>query len=175
VVSFSTAVLLDIPLHNLPISKYHACFGAGVLAFMLRDRLTEIGSLLPLGVGVGLLILIARMGCPDYFFLAFFPFIVAAVNFRSDNLLARPFILLGDVSYSLYLIHAVLFIIVNAKLGSLQPLPIWLQEPIRWASLLLCIVISIVTWRFIERPMIALGDKLSRRLSPAKTAFGSVG
>jgi peptidoglycan/LPS O-acetylase OafA/YrhL len=50
-----------------------------------------------------------------------------------------------------------------ARLG----LPAWLCEPWRFATLLLCCIISYMTWRAIEVPMIEFGNRLADN-SPLK-------
>ncbi len=66
----------------------------------------------------------------------------------------------GDASYSIYLLHVLVFmgmVYFAARLG----LPAWLFEPWRFATLLLCCIISYRTWRKIEVPMIEFGNRLA--------------
>ena len=74
--------------------------------------------------------------------------------------------LAGDASYSIYLLHYIVFLIAamaSVRLGF--TLPTWVCEPFRFAAIAACRLISYLTWRVIERPMIRLGDQLSRTRS----------
>jgi peptidoglycan/LPS O-acetylase OafA/YrhL len=42
--------------------------------------------------------------------------------------------------------------------------PIWIEEPIRFASFLPVIALSLLSWRFFETPFIALGNRLAKRI-----------
>jgi peptidoglycan/LPS O-acetylase OafA/YrhL len=76
----------------------------------------------------------------------------------------------GDVSYSIYPLHYFVFYLaaVTAKLifarfPALQQ--DWLCEPWRWAALILSCFIASFTWKFIESPMIALGNVIASKFS----------
>jgi peptidoglycan/LPS O-acetylase OafA/YrhL len=161
--SASAAIWLDIPLHNLPMSKYHADFLAGVLVFMAQPYLKRLGSVALFIVGALLLYFVAHMGYTDYFCFPFFALLTAAANFESKE---PPAELLGDVSYSLYLVHPLVFGIGYKVVGMLQPLPIWTEEPIRWAALIVCVAVSYATWKIIEIPAIRFGEELAVRKAP---------
>ena len=81
-------------------------------------------------------------------------------------------VMIGDASYSLYLLHGL--ILYYAHWFSLQfgALPDWLCEPWRFAMLALSCVLSYATWRFIETPMISLGNQWIKRVrdAPRKVA-----
>jgi peptidoglycan/LPS O-acetylase OafA/YrhL len=97
----------------------------------------------------------------DYFCFPFFALITAAANFDGKE---PPAERLGDISYSLYLVHPLVFGVGYKIVGMLQPLPIWTEEPIRWAGILASVAVSYVTWAIIERPMILLGEDVSHSL-----------
>ncbi|MFB6449245.1 acyltransferase family protein [Bradyrhizobium tunisiense] len=156
--SASTAIWLDVPLHNLPISKYHADFLAGVLAFMSQPHLRKFGSIAPFVIGACGIYFVATRGLADYFCFPFFALITAAANFEGKDAPAER---LGDISYSMYLVHPLVFGVGYKIVGMLQPLPIWVEEPIRWAAIIVCVAVSYATWALIEKPMIALGETVS--------------
>lgn len=157
------AIWLNIPLHNLPLSKYHADFAAGVLAFMLAPRLRPSHGVL-FGL-VGLLLLVTLIKYSLLHSVAFFFLVAAAASLNFNYFVAKPLVRLGDVSYSLYVVHPLIFGIGYKVIGYLQPLPLWLQEPIRWGALLVCVVVSYLLWRLVERPTIALGERIAGRNS----------
>lgn len=92
-------------------------------------------------------------------------FIAAALGApRLQAALQRPIPLwLGKISYSLYLIHAiVLLCLLHAAAGRI-PLPlIWV------ATVAISLGLSDLSYRFVERPSIQLGRRLTRRASPAQ-------
>ena len=67
---------------------------------------------------------------------------------------------LGRISYSLYLLHVVVLIAVIRLLHGLFPLPLLIL-----LGILLSIVLADVWQRYVEVPTMALGRRLSRRLS----------
>jgi len=86
-----------------------------------------------------------------------------AFGVMRERVFARSWQFLGDVSYSLYLIHPLVFGVGYKLIGALQPLPLWTQEPIRWAAIAVCCAVSYATWRLIEIPMIRIGEALAER------------
>jgi peptidoglycan/LPS O-acetylase OafA/YrhL len=71
--------------------------------------------------------------------------------------------LLGDASYSIYLFHPLVFYFVYIKLQPPLP-PLWMQEPLRYGALVAICALAIVSWKFFERPMIQVGDRVARFL-----------
>lgn len=85
---------------------------------------------------------------------------------------ARPLrwlVRMGDSSYSLYLLHLLLFTLM-APLPVNATLPSWLCEPWRLVSIAVAIALAAWTWRIIEQPMIALGNRLSKAKLPKLAA-----
>lgn len=71
----------------------------------------------------------------------------------------RPLVFLGEISFSLYLLH-MFFVHAMQQWGA--GIPIALQG---WLVLALCLPVSILTWRFIERPGIQAGRYLADKLN----------
>ena len=71
----------------------------------------------------------------------------------------------GDASYSIYLLHPLVFLVMKAATIAVLGVPLWIEEPIRFASILLVVVISLFSWQFFERSFIDLGNKIAMRLS----------
>jgi exopolysaccharide production protein ExoZ len=155
-----TAFYYNLPDHNLPISRYHADFLAGTLAFLYRGRLKQIPKLSFLIAGCTLAFL--AMKTVNFGLLPFASFAIVvwitSIEVRPSPI-STPFIKLGDISYSLYLIHPSIFLLAHRDYNSL---PLWTQEPIRWGAIALCILVSYCAWKLIEIPTIALGERLSR-------------
>jgi peptidoglycan/LPS O-acetylase OafA/YrhL len=74
----------------------------------------------------------------------------------------RPLIYLGTISYSVYLVHAIVIYVVP-HLAS-KPLTFVL-----WVAVI--IAVSSITYHFIEKPALDLGHRLARRVAPGRRAM----
>lgn len=86
----------------------------------------------------------------------------AVVLGRPAALAARPVAFLGDISYSVYLMH---FPLLYATLAVLRALDPGGGAPLLWAAAFLVmsgvvIAVSAVTWRWIEQPFLRRGEPL---------------
>lgn len=70
----------------------------------------------------------------------------------------RPFVYLGEVSFSLYLLH--MFIIRYAMLVP------WSPYLVAWGTLALAVLVATVTYRLIEEPGIRTGRRVAAWLRP---------
>jgi peptidoglycan/LPS O-acetylase OafA/YrhL len=138
-----------------------ACeFGAGCL---LCRAVANGVYRLPTAADIGALalILVATIcgGALTYLILPAFALVVLLAVQESPTsriLSMAPVVFLGEISYSVYLLH---FILIQ---GSRWYLADWLEAPVRlviWriGVLLVCIGISTLTYRWIERPARAWG------------------
>lgn len=83
---------------------------------------------------------------------------------RGQLLRSRPFVLVGSVSYSIYLWHLlVVFGLIRALGGSYAALPDLVKFTVVSA---VTIVVSILSYLLIERPTNALGHRVSRVFTP---------
>jgi len=89
---------------------------------------------------------------------------VALAAPRFQAALERPVtVWLGRISYSLYLIHAVVLLSLLHALAGRVPVPlVW------GATVAISLGLSDLSYRFIERPSIQLGRRLTRHASPAR-------
>lgn len=86
----------------------------------------------------------------------------------------RWLVLAGDASYSIYLLHYLVFFGSAYLSVWFFKLPPWACEPWRLASILACCLISYATWRLIERPFITLSERLvARSKQSAVPALGT--
>ena len=81
----------------------------------------------------------------------------------------RPLMLLGLISYSFYLYHLA-FIITLDKVGWLHDLG-WVA--VAAAAFACSVAVSAVSYRFIEKPGIALGRRWAARVGARKAAAAS--
>jgi peptidoglycan/LPS O-acetylase OafA/YrhL len=164
---------LNLPWYLAQPAQYHAEFLAGILAFRAVPRMRVIGSI-PLFVAGGTLLVYfvyfwgGRYFVPISLFLLISAFAIAR---PADNIATRAAVSLGDASYSIYLIHPLVFLIMKAATLLVLRAPIWIEEPIRFASFLPVIALSLWIWRHFETPFISLGNRLAARvLQPSMLA-----
>ena len=159
-VSTLASHLIEMPWYFSSLAFYHAEFLAGVLAFVVRPKLVRFGFWFPFAIGfTALWCFVVVWGGRTYVPIALFFLILGFANIRNERWL-KPFEALGDASYSIYLIHPLVFLIVSA-LTSKIPLPIWSQEPIRFTCFAIIIGTSLLSWTYFEKRAIALGNRLA--------------
>lgn len=146
------------------LSATQADFLAGVVVFAARPLVRRLGAAVPIAVGATLLWYTRSHDFQFSVTLSMAALLTGMVNLRLPWSRA-PFrwaVLAGDASYSIYLLHYLVFF--QFAVWSVQwSLPAWMCETWRFAALLACCMISYGTWRLIERPSIYLGDRLSGR------------
>jgi exopolysaccharide production protein ExoZ len=150
-----------LPWYFHQYASYYPDFLAGIAAFATTRHLKSFGVWIPVTAGIGLLILftqfIGTMAYPPALFLL----LVGLVNIRLDkaSVTEKIGVLLGDASYSIYLIHPLVFYFVYSKLRSPLP-PIWSQEFLRFGSIAIVCIFAIASWKLFESPMIRIGNWL---------------
>ncbi len=175
-------------------------FALGVICFRLREEwpaMTErLGIVADSLVEIGIVLLIggyltAFWLTPSYFLVVPFMFAVAVLVFSREAgllsrvLLMRPFLLLGTLSYSIYMVHALVRAVARAiamalehffhvtLFGDMQLAPsavsgkllslsgnLWLGDLLQLFLLAVAIGLAAFTYRFIEEP----GRNWSRNL-----------
>jgi exopolysaccharide production protein ExoZ len=172
--------IFALPWYLHQYFSYYGNFLAGIAAFLLYRRAERLGFLLPVAVGFLALHLAPSR---EYYPLGLVCWLVGFVNLRPrpGSVFGGVGTLLGDASYSIYLIHPLVFLWIYIHLQVPLP-PIWTQEPIRYAALAVICAAAIASWMLFERPMIRIGDQVarfaSRRLMKAsklKTSAAATG
>jgi peptidoglycan/LPS O-acetylase OafA/YrhL len=107
-----------------------------------------------------------------WFPIALFLLVPAFANLDPDeqSWWRKPATLLGESSYSIYLIHSMVLLAASAVVSKFPNLPIWSQEPIRIVCFPAVAAISVLSWRYFETPAIRLGNRIAARkpqISPA--------
>lgn len=160
------------------VSTTQADFLAGVLVFMAQPALRRLGATLPIVIGGALLFFTRSHDFPFSVTISMGIIVCGFVNLRlsTSRVPFRWLVELGNASYSVYLLHYIVFLLsaiglqwICVKIG--LTLPVWACEPWRFAVIAICCLISFGTWHLIERPMIALGNQVADprpRLRPAK-------
>src|SRR6266699_358002 len=147
--------LIAMPWYVSHFVTYYPQFLAGVLAFLAHRKLMFLGPLAPLALGSLLLwYFCAILADSSYIPIGLFFLIVGFSNIRdSRSRWMKSVTAMGDASYSMYLIHPLIFLIVSAFVSKV-PLPIWSQEPIRATCFAVIIGASLISFRYFEAPMI---------------------
>ena len=91
---------------------------------------------------------------------ALFLVVLAFANLRTAP---KWLVALGDASYSIYLIHPIVYLVVSAAVSKFPSQPPWLAEPVRFAAMAAIILLALVSYRYLEKPMIRLGSRLATR------------
>ncbi|SSW69700.1 O-acetyltransferase OatA [Achromobacter veterisilvae] len=138
-------------------------FAAGIAAYRLRNVLPAASGLVCLCVlTIALLLIYNVIGLPGWLrhplfaigFGSLISFLVAAE--KAGMKFPSPLLKVGDASYSLYLVHAPVFVelsVIGHRLG--MPVEIW-----RWFSIAVSICVAWLAYRCVELPAQALGRRL---------------
>ncbi|PWT92782.1 MAG: hypothetical protein C5B56_01810 [Proteobacteria bacterium] len=155
------------PLH--PLLIYAPCFLAGVVAFHLLGRLRPLlpGSLWPLALLAAVVIYAWAPYSTGRLkdILLCLPVAALIPIFRENRgpvaAIAAP---IAKYSYGIYLCHTPALWLVYRKL----PVAAW-SRPFLWIAL--TAMLSMLCYRFVERPMIDLGTRLANREPESKREF----
>ena len=155
------------------VSTTQADFLSGVIVFLIssRFRLPNLASLALMTLGSLSLWYTRSHEFPFSVTLSLFAVLLGIANLDLPWH-RRPWrwlIQLGDASYSVYLLHLIVFMFA-APLAAMLGLPWWLCEAWRFGSIALCIALSALTWRFIEQPMIVMGNRMAELARLRSTA-----
>jgi len=157
-------VLLDFPLRltqrtvDFSVIRILPEFLMGVLAYRIRDRLVGyVGNATVAFVCVVLsIVLLTWIMAPDPFIVAAFVALIVlgpvVTGYVAAVLSWRPFVYLGEISYSLYMVHAFILSVVynlfKIKWISAQ-IPSALLD---WLVVLLVLVAACVLYHLVEKP-----------------------
>jgi peptidoglycan/LPS O-acetylase OafA/YrhL len=153
--------VFSLPWYLHQYFSYYGNFLAGVAAYLVHRRGLRFGVVLPIIMGL----LFIRFASDR----ALFPIglFFCLLGFVCMDRVPRLGVLLGDASYSVYLIHPLVFYSVYINLQPPLP-PVWIQEPLRFGSLTLICIVAIASWKLFESPMIRLGEVVARKLTAEK-------
>ena len=150
-----------LPWHLHQYASYYPNFLAGIAVFAARRYLKPLGVWMPIAAGLVMLTVAINFAGPTAFPGALFILLTGFVNIPGNerSALQRAGVLLGDASYSIYLIHPLVFYYVYAHLQPPLP-PIWSQEFLRFGSIAIVGIISVASWKLFETPTIRAGNWL---------------
>jgi peptidoglycan/LPS O-acetylase OafA/YrhL len=138
-------------------------FLAGVLAYLLRKPLSCISAWVLILSGLLGYYGVVNWLIPFSGSLAAFLLVSGLANAKWSwsTPPLRGLIKVGNASYSLYLIHLVVFYAFAKIADRFGPPPAWASELTRFVCLGICVWLSIQAYRFIELPMIEKGNRLT--------------
>ena len=143
----------DLPWWATEFTHYYPHFLAGILAYWMMEWLKRAGSLVPLFTGCLVFWYCARNNADQLLFdVAYMLWIIGFVNMRVTSTLGKLGIELGNASYSIYLLHPIVFHVVHANFPHELP-PAWTQEIIRFGALSATCLCAVFSFRFFERPI----------------------
>jgi peptidoglycan/LPS O-acetylase OafA/YrhL len=153
-----------LPWYFHQYASYYPNFLAGIAAFAANRYLKSFGFWIPFAAGIGLLVLFTELDGRVAYPVALFFLLAGFINIEADDKSpAQKFgVLLGDASYSIYLIHPLVFYYVYWKLQPPLP-PIWSEEFLRFGSIAVVCLLAIASWKLFEAPMIGIGSRLIRK------------
>jgi exopolysaccharide production protein ExoZ len=142
----------------------HLDFATGIIIYLARDPLRRLGSVLPL---------LAAVGCYTLFTLRQPPFVilgaealllVGLLNIPAGTVLRflYPLVRIGDASYSLYLVHWLVFLL-SPRFVVWADVPEGWAEAYRFSLIGFAVVGAMVLYACFERPLIAFGYRITAR------------
>src|SRR5665213_361320 len=157
---------LALPWYVHQYAFYYGNFLAGIAAFLTYRRLRAFGFLVPLGTGLLLMYCFTWWVGRSAYPIGLFFVLVAFVNieFNEKSVWERAGVLLGDASYSIYLIHPLVFLFIYAKLQSPLP-PIWSEEFIRFGAIAFICLVACLSWRYFETPINNAAKRIAARVT----------
>jgi exopolysaccharide production protein ExoZ len=153
---------LEMPWYLSNLAMYHAEFLAGVVAFIALPHVTRLRSIFLVVLGtVALAYVLPHLG-RTYVPIPLFLLIVGFANAREDK--SRFLVMLGGASYSIYLLHPIIFRVTLALTTWVPKNNLWIEEFLRFGSIAVVLAMAVASWRYFERPTITLGNIIARKL-----------
>ncbi|EML7011503.1 TPA: acyltransferase family protein [Klebsiella pneumoniae] len=79
----------------------------------------------------------------------------------------RPVLYIGRISYSIYMVHMVIVFCILSLLSGYNELPLYMYAVFPVSCIVVSIAISSLTYRYIEKPMMSFGKRISgKRVLP---------
>jgi exopolysaccharide production protein ExoZ len=170
-------------LRHTLTSPYQIHFAAGVFVFCYQCQLTTLRVIPALMLAVAsfyiALALLAESAVTLGVCLGASLFIIALLNAEKSKLLQsqnsyfqaviKMLVSIGNASFSLYLVHWIVFRWMGyEKTLALLLLPAWSAEMWRYFGVLMAVGISLLLHRFLEVPVIGVGNYISNLVIRAK-------
>lgn len=157
-------------------------FAAGMIAYELQQRIrvrAVFGSIAFSFGCVIALIFISSVGLPatsplKQLFLALFFINIACGNSLYGLLHTKGAQALSEVSYSIYIIHGIILSVLFTDIRFLKIFgPISVVPFALFVIIPVVVVVSFLTFLFIEKPFLELGKRLARQITSERTKIDS--
>ncbi|QNB08318.1 acyltransferase [Herbaspirillum frisingense] len=159
--------IIALPWYLHQLINYYPNFLIGIAVFLIHKRVSHIGSIIPFGISaVAFYLVVHIFNLPRiYYAFPLFFLLIAFLNIKSsqETRLGKLGSMLGDASYSMYLIHPLIFTYIYINLQPPLP-PLWTQELIRAGAFIALCCIACASWFLLERPAMKLGDNVVGRI-----------
>lgn len=148
---------------GLAILRCLAGFSLGMIVYRSRawlDGLPDAALGIGQAAGIAIILAVLLLGLNDVLAIPGFVLLIAA-TWPDRGWLARPLawptlVWLGEISYSVYLVHVVLLpswgVVMGAVLGKLGVGPVPARTIIMAGGLAMVLAVATFTWRFVEMP-----------------------
>lgn len=161
-ISIPIALVQPLVTGRLTILSYVPCFLGGVIAWRMKDRLALPGWLWPLGIIVAALPWMASEGneyVPRWITCLLLGLAIPLFRELPSTWLTTASKTIAKYSYGIYLTH-VAALTIAFKVMSPHPMTFKVT-----AFIVMALVLPLLAYHLIERPMIDFGKKLVRHLS----------
>ncbi|MES2446448.1 MAG: acyltransferase [Bacteroidota bacterium] len=149
---FSSTIFLTLPKSYYLLTSYAPIFALGMA--LLHYNMSKLKAYLVVILFCGILI------CLKIGVLSLILVIIAGLLITYSNKKFKPLTFLGDISYSLYIIHPLVLIYL---LGTFKRLNIHFYDDLMKLTINISITIGFayVLYRLVEKPSISLSKKIS--------------
>jgi len=163
-----------IPQKEGPIYAVGWSLEHEIIFYIITALLIPLGGIRLLAVVIGIMAITSRYYGQDwdyklliqmpYFFVGIMIYMfqnyLFFMKWQAKNIFAKILVKIGDVSFSLYLVHWVIFAIMN-RLSNYINSPSPLIEFWRLASIAISIASAFCLWHFLEKSIIKFGNKIT--------------
>lgn len=77
----------------------------------------------------------------------------------------KPVLYIGRISYSIYMVHMAIVFYILSLLSGFNELPLYIYVAFPFGCIVVSIAISSVTYKYIEKPMMSLGKRITSNKS----------
>ena len=150
--------IVDLPWYFAQLLSYYPNFLAGMVAFAAYKHFQMLNGLFLIVLGFGMLSACIALAMPSAYPVAFCSMLLGFVSLtiKPGSILETVGTALGDASYSIYLFHALVFLVIYGHLQPPLP-PVWTEEFLRFGAIAATCILALVSWRVFETPFNRLG------------------
>ena len=146
--------------YTVPFLDYARLFFSGVFLFLIEKKIKNLKYLL-----IGTVFLLILTTLVKFYFFIFIPSLVMLFilfdRIITSNILKKIFSIMGNLTYSMYLIHTVSFLCLLYVLKTMDKISFFASSLSFWLYVVGTILISLLSFYYIEKPLnIKIREKL---------------